>query len=245
VKKQTAWFESWFDSPYYHRLYKHRDEEEAENLLSALISEVPMVIGSTVLDVACGKGRHSVFLNKNGFDVTGFDLSEASIQHNLSFENDTLHFYVHDMRNPFRTNYFDYAINLFSSFGYFDNEHENHRAMKAILSALKKGGTFIFDYANGTFIRKQLFPSTTEEVDGTSYRITKRLEDHHVIKSIEFTSDSEIHCFEERLRLYSYTDLSELINACGGTIVKSFGDYRLQPFNDENSERILLVVRKN
>ena len=61
---EKEWFEEWFDSPYYHMLYKNRDSKEAENFLNNLISGLPMQPGSKVLDVACGKGRHSIFLNK-------------------------------------------------------------------------------------------------------------------------------------------------------------------------------------
>jgi SAM-dependent methyltransferase len=245
VEKQVDWFASWFDSPYYHRLYKHRDEEEAEKLLSSLIRTVPMKKGSKVLDVACGKGRHAVFLHKNGFDVTGFDLSEASIRHNKSFENDSLHFYVHDMRNQFRTNYFDYAVNLFSSFGYFESDHENRRAMQAIVDALKHGGILIFDYANSAFVRKQLVEEAVEKDDSITFKINKRIEGDHVIKAIQFRDAGQDYRYEERLRLYSLEALTSMIASCGATIKQCYGDYGLHPFQEAASERILLVAQKN
>lgn len=244
MEKQVDWFASWFDSPYYHRLYKHRDEQEAEDLLSSLIQTIPMKKGSKVLDVACGKGRHSMFLHKKGFDVTGFDLSEASIRHNCSLENDTLHFYVHDMRNQFRTNYFDYAVNLFSSFGYFEHEHENYRAMHAIIDALKKGGILIFDYTNSEFVRKNLVGETTESDGDVTFNISKRIEGDHVIKAIRFHDAGREYHYEERLRLYSLKSLTEMIEAAGASVKTCYGNYRLEPFQEAASERILLVAEK-
>ena len=115
--KHTEWFESWFDSPYYHVLYKNRDFSEAELFIDKLIQLIEPTKASRVLDLACGKGRHSIYLNKKGFDVTGIDLSEKSIACAKTAENETLHFYMHDMRKLFRTNYFDVVLNLFTSFG--------------------------------------------------------------------------------------------------------------------------------
>lgn len=203
-----------------------------------------MIKGSKVLDVACGKGRHSLFLHKNGFDVTGFDLSEASIRHNCSFENETLHFYVHDMRNQFRTNYFDYAFNLFSSFGYFDNDHENYRAMHAIIDALKQGGILIFDYANSEFVRNNLVEECTETDGDITFKINKRIEGDCVIKTIRFQDKGHKYCYEERLRLYTLKAITSMIEAAGASVKTCYGDYRLQPFSEENSERILLVAQK-
>jgi SAM-dependent methyltransferase len=97
-----SWFEDWFNTPYYHILYKDRDYKEAENFISNLTKELKLPTHSSIIDLACGKGRHSVFLNQLGFEVLGVDLSEESILHNKQFENSAspkLEFKVHDMRN--------------------------------------------------------------------------------------------------------------------------------------------------
>ena len=112
--KCNEWFEDWFDSPYYHLLYKNRDYSEAESFIDNLISFLKPEEGSRFLDLGCGKGRHSIYLNKKGFDVTGIDLSENSIAAAKEFENEQQNFYVHDMRKLFRTNYFDCVVNLFT-----------------------------------------------------------------------------------------------------------------------------------
>jgi 2-polyprenyl-3-methyl-5-hydroxy-6-metoxy-1,4-benzoquinol methylase len=116
---QQPWFKDWFNSPYYHQLYFNRDEQEAAAFIDKLIDYLKPLPGSTMLDVACGKGRHSIQLANNGFDVTGIDLSDDSINEALQSETAQLHFYRHDMRLPFWINYFNYAFNFFTSFGYF------------------------------------------------------------------------------------------------------------------------------
>ena len=117
---EKDWFESWFDSPYYHLLYSNRDEREADLFIKNLINYINPSTKSKILDLACGKGRHSKVLADLGFDVTGIDLSENSIVSAKKMENESLHFYTHDMRFPFRANYFDYTFNFFTSFGYFN-----------------------------------------------------------------------------------------------------------------------------
>ena len=105
--EDNPWFKDWFNSPYYHLLYFNRDEKEAANFIDKLINYLNPPKGSFMLDVACGKGRHSIHLEEKGFDVTGIDLSEDSIEEALRFQTDTLHFYRHDMRLPFWINYFE------------------------------------------------------------------------------------------------------------------------------------------
>ena len=133
---QDTWFKDWFNSPYYHKLYAHRDEMEAAGFIDKLIAHLQPAKGARMLDVACGKGRHSMQLAANGFDVTGIDLSKESIAYALQNESDHLHFYEHDMRLPFWINYFDVAFNFFTSFGYFNTQREHDNAIRTIATSL-------------------------------------------------------------------------------------------------------------
>ena len=71
IKKK--WFQSWFDTSYYHTLYKHRDDKEAQMFMKNLVRHLEIDSDQHILDLACGKGRHSIFLNQLGFNVTGVD----------------------------------------------------------------------------------------------------------------------------------------------------------------------------
>ncbi|MDR6131123.1 SAM-dependent methyltransferase [Chryseobacterium sp. SORGH_AS_1175] len=154
------WFESWFDTPYYHLLYSNRDYTEAESFITALTSELQLPPGSRIIDLACGKGRHSVFLNKLGYDVLGLDLSRQSIEHNKQFENQTLLFDVHDMRNPIEADPMDAVFNLFTSFGYFESERDDKKVFKSVYDVLKPGGFFVLDYLNESFVKNSLVPES-------------------------------------------------------------------------------------
>ena len=105
IQNQKDWFTSWFNTPYYHILYKNRNDDDAQLFMRNLTTFLKLDINSHILDLPCGKGRHSVFLNSLGFKVTGGDLAENSIKHAKHFENDRLHFEVYDMRKPFKNKY--------------------------------------------------------------------------------------------------------------------------------------------
>ena len=81
-----TWYEAWFDSPYYHILYKSRDGEEAKKLLNNLIKQLNLKSTMKVLDLCCGKGRHARYLNSIGFDVSGVDLSPQNIEYCKKFD---------------------------------------------------------------------------------------------------------------------------------------------------------------
>ncbi len=89
----NPWYKEWFNSPFYHKLYFERDDKEAEDFIDQLIRYLKPAAGSRILDVACGKGRHSKILASLGFDVTGIDISPASIAFARQFENDQLQFF--------------------------------------------------------------------------------------------------------------------------------------------------------
>lgn len=239
------WFETWFDSPYYHILYKERDETEAEIFLDKLISHIKLSQGSKILDVACGKGRHSLYLNKKGFDVTGYDLSEQSIKHNLKMENDTLHFYLHDMRELFRTNYFDLVLNLFSSFGYFDKAHDNFRCLQSHVAALKQGGLFIIDYFNTRKIIDAGDMTYEKIVDDISFHIEKKLTDERVIKEIKFTDNNINYTYEEYVALVGQAEFESYFKRLDLKLISTFGNYNLDKYDPSESDRMIFLTKKN
>lgn len=238
------WFETWFDSPYYHILYQHRDEKEAEFFLDNLISKLQVPLHSRVLDVGCGKGRHSIFLNKRGLDVTGFDLSAESIAYDKQFENDSLEFYRHDMRQVFRVNYFDLVLNLFSSFGYFDTIHDSIRCMQANSTALKKNGIIVLDYFNAEKVRSQGKQEHEIKLGGINFQIRKIIEGNKIKKEINFNDKGKSFHFEEQVWLFSERMFEEIFHKSGLEITAQYGNYNLDNFNIKDSDRLILVAKK-
>jgi len=242
--KGPSWFESWFDSPYYHLLYKDRNDKEAKDFLDLLLTRIHLSKPSRVLDLACGKGRHSIHLNQRGYDVTGVDLSEENINFCKQFEKEGLHFYRHDMRHLLRTNYFDAVFNLFTSFGYFEREHENELVIQATAKNLQTGGYFIIDYLNSHYAEKHLVASQTKEIEGIQFQIQKRIENEKIIKDIRFKDQDKDYHFQEEVRLLSPQDFLLFFARAGLSVLEIYGDYALDNFNIEQSRRLIFVTRK-
>jgi SAM-dependent methyltransferase len=248
MEKKRAWFAEWFDSPYYHILYQNHNEQEAKAFLDLLVQKLTpqypdLRPTSTVrvLDLACGKGRHSRYLASKGFDVTGVDLSENSIHFAQVFAQDNLNFYQHDMRKPFRINYFDYIFNIFTSFGYFDDDADNVRTLCSVATGLKPDGVFVLDYFNSTWVRQTIKPHYEQMAGGIHFDIHKRVKNGHIFKKIAFTTEGgQKRVFEEKVRLFSLADFENLFAQTPLKIVELFGSYQLEPFDEQTSNRLII-----
>lgn len=243
--KHTEWFESWFDSPYYHLLYKNRDFTEAELFIDNLIQLLQPANESRFLDLGCGKGRHSFYLNQKGFDVTGVDLSEESIRYAKQLENNKLHFYVHDMRKLFRTNYFDIIVNLFTSFGYFEHKRDDQSTFDSVCKGLKAEGIFVIDFMNSKKVISNLTSNETKIIEGIEFKISKKVENNSIIKQIEFTDKGKKYFFQERVKALMLPDFEKYIDANKLKIVHLRGNYNLEEFNEMSSDRLIIIAKKN
>ncbi|HEY1006357.1 MAG TPA: class I SAM-dependent methyltransferase [Sphingobacteriaceae bacterium] len=238
------WYENWFNSPYYHILYHQRNDEEAEFFLTNLLNHLQPDRSSKLLDIACGRGRHSIFLNKNGYDVTGIDLSLANIRYAKEFENDRLRFFLHDMRFLFYINYFDLALNLFTSFGYFETEKDHINALRSFRKSLKMDGLLVLDYFNTNKIVSNLTPEEVRHIDGIDFHINKKVFDGSIVKSIAFHHGKENYLFREEVRAFTQADFARMFEKSGLVIQEQFGDYSLSGFDEQTSERIIFICRK-
>jgi SAM-dependent methyltransferase len=246
VISRRAWYKEWFNTPFYHKLYFERDEKEAKEFIQKLIHFLEAKPGSRVLDAACGRGRHSIVLADMGFDVTGIDLSLNSINWAKQFEKDNLQFFVHDMRLPCWINYFDFAFNLFTSFGYFATRREHDDAIHSIAASLKPGGVFVIDYLNSHFAEERLVRDETKNISGTSYDIHRwddekffykriRIEDATLTTPMEFT---------EQVNKFSFGDFNDMLAYQGMQVMEVFGDYNLDPYDVKKTPRLIIVARK-
>lgn len=241
-EKMGAWYSSWFDTPYYHILYKDRGHEEANSFMKRLTTFLSLEKEDTILDLACGKGRHAISLSKMGFNVTGVDLSEASIAHAKQFETDNLRFKVHDMCIPFPAT-FNAVFNLFTSFGYFDTEEDNLRTIKAIKQELNEDGHAVIDFMNVKNVLANLVPSESKVVDHITFYIERYIEEGHIIKKISFKDAETSYTFKERVKALTLVDFKQYFEQAGLELVHIFGDYSLAPFHEETSERLILIFR--
>ena len=241
-KETNNWFASWFDTPYYHILYKDRDYEEAQLFMDNLTSYLNLPDEAKILDLACGKGRHSVYLNQLGYDVTGADLSQHSIDEAKKFTNDTLHFEVHDMREPFEQKY-DAIFNLFTSFGYFENEGDNIKTLKAICESLSEYGFGVIDFMNVKKVIENLVPKEVKTVDGIEFHIKRYVIDNYIYKEIDFEDKGESFHFVEKVKALTLQDFETMMEEAGIYLLETFGDYKLRKFFKNESERLIMIFK--
>jgi SAM-dependent methyltransferase len=241
-----AWYREWFNSPFYHKLYFDRDEMEAEAFIRKLILHLHPQPGCRMLDVACGKGRHSKTLASLGYSVTGIDISPDSIAYAKQFEHDNLAFFVHDMRLPCWVNYFDYAFNFFTSFGYFKTRREHDDAIRTIAGSLKPGGRFIIDYLNIHYAEAHLQPSENRQIGETHYAITRWDDEDHFYKKIIITDPSLTTPLEftEKVAKFSLGDFTDMLSYQGLQVQEVFGDYQFGPYHVRQAPRMIMVATK-
>ncbi|MBB4803248.1 SAM-dependent methyltransferase [Flavobacterium nitrogenifigens] len=236
------WYSSWFDTPYYHILYKDRNYREAQIFMDNLTHYLNLPEKAKVLDLACGKGRHSIYLNQLGFDVLGADLSENSILEASKNSNETLHFKVHDMREPFEEK-FDAIFNLFTSFGYFENDDDNLTTLKAIKESLSEYGFAVIDFMNVTNVIENLVPEEVKTVEDIDFHIKRYVEDGHIFKEIDFEDKGRKYHFTEKVKALTLKDFQDMMDEAGIFLLDIFGDYKLKKFHKTESERLIMIFK--
>lgn len=244
MDNSTNWFASWFDSPHYHTLYKNRDYKEAEFFLKNLTDYLKPKTTDKILDLACGAGRHSIFLNGLGYDVTGVDLSPNSIQTASESRNERLSFDVHDMREVYRENGFDFVLNMFTSFGYFESDEENVKMLKSVEKTLKTDGIFVLDFFNSTKVIRDLVKEESKEIEGVKFDLKRELKDGQIVKHINFRDRSRTFSFQEIVQAINLSDFQSLFSRTGLKIIATFGDYSLNEFDESNSDRLIIIAKK-
>ena len=240
------WYANWFNSHYYHILYNNRDEKEAEFFIDNLIKRLNLVTPSKLIDIACGKGRHATYFNTKGFDVTGVDLSQNSIEHAIrqSIKKKNLSFKVHDMRELYKANHFDVATNLFTSFGYFEDETDEQKAINSISQSLKANGLLIIDFMNVNKVVDNLVVKEQKIIQRITFNIKRKVEDHYIIKDIEILDSNKKYEFQEKVKALNLDRFTTFVNEAGLKIIDIFGNYSLDRFDTKKSNRLILICKK-
>jgi SAM-dependent methyltransferase len=248
----VAWYEDWFDSELYELVYASRDERDAERLADLIVRAAQPVPGTEILDVGTGRGRHARVFARRGFRVTGLDLSPRAVRTaRQRAETDGLAdrttFVTGDMREPHFHERFDGAVNLFSSFGYFEDEADHGRAIHAMAASLRPGGWLVQDLLNPPYLRAHLVPEDEREAGGVHVRQRRQLVERggrlRVEKEITLTPpEGEPHVYTESVRLLAPAALAALYAEAGLEIVGQYGDYDGGPLT-EASPRLILHAR--
>jgi SAM-dependent methyltransferase len=241
------WYDSWFSSSAYTLVYGHRDEDEAATVVDLIEQVVAPAPDASILDMACGRGRHARELARRGYRVTGVDLSADAVDEaraKAAAEGlDRVTFQQGDMREPVCKACFDGVVNLFTAFGYFEDDAENQRALAALSTALRPGGWLVQDYLNPPHVASTLVPMDTRTEDGVTVTQRRRIEGGRVYKEIELADDTatETHC--ESVRLYTRDDFARMYAAAGLDLQDTYGTYDGAP-HSPHTPRLILHARK-
>lgn len=240
------WFNSWFESPWYIRLYRHRTEEEAREAIDIVHHATGIAHGSRILDLCCGYGRHAMALAQDGFTVVGLDNSQYLIERARElYPHERVSYVVGDMRGPYPGAPFDVIVNFFTSFGYFDTHEENAGVFHTMFQALKPGGCMILDYLNAEVTRRTLVPETLSLVDGATVVQERRIEEPFVKKTITISNPcSHEQQFREQVWLYSAHELCAMAVDAGFVVDHLFGSYDATPFDSTSSPRCIVIAHR-
>ena len=233
---------NWFNSDYYHILYKNRDKKEAEFFINNLIKKLKIKKKSKILDLACGVGRHSFYLNKKGMNVIGIDNSENNIKKAKKLENKFLKFKKKEMTEDYGQE-FDFIFNLFTSFGYINEKH-NFKTFKSINNSLVNHGILVIDYLNVFKLKKELVEKETKKIGNIIFNIKRSFKDNFIVKKIKIKDNNEIFYFEERVMELTINDFQDYLKKFNFEILDVYGNYNLEKYH-KNSERLIMIIKKS
>ncbi len=242
-----AWFEDWFNTEEYLNVYKHRNEEDAKELVELILENIDIPRNSKVLDLACGPGRHSILFAQKGYKVSAVDLSKNLLK--VAFDSAVkssvnVNFIEADLRNLCIKPKFELVVNLFTSFGYFQDDKENYKLFGRAFYFLNDNGYFILDYFNKNFIEKNIIPRSEDYIGHHKIIQERKIEGNRVIKKITILNNNTERHFMESVRMYSKDELMNEIEKRGFKVQKIFGGIRGRTFDLETSPRIIIIARK-
>lgn len=243
----TEWFETWFNTDEYLNVYRHRNESEAAKHISFIIQNTKFEPPASVLDLACGAGRHSIIFSKKGFDVTAVDLSERLLCEAKKLADEEgidIEFIKSDLRDLNLDREFTLVINLFTSFGYFKDDEENFKIFDIAFKHLRDNGRFVIDFLNKNYIEKNLREYSEDSFLNKKIIQRRAITGDRVIKNIEILSDGKTSKFYESVRMFSYEELIYALNDRGLFVDRIYGDFGGSKFDPEKSERIIIFAVK-
>jgi SAM-dependent methyltransferase len=201
--------------------------EEVDNLVSLCRPKA----GASVLDLCCGPGRHSLELARRGFSVTGVDRTKRYLEEarrKAKKEGLGVEFIQKDMRKFLRPKAFDMALNLFTSFGFFEDQKEDELVAKNVFRSLKNGGVFVVDIMGKEIIARIFQERDWHRVNGGIMLLVK---------------GGRVEEFSFSLRPYSAAELVRLLTDCGFSRTEVYGSLAGTPY-DHQAKRLVVVAHK-
>jgi SAM-dependent methyltransferase len=249
IQKKQVWYENknlW--KTFAPILFSPKRLGDAVGEVNRIIKLSGIRKGAKVLDLCCGNGRHSLELARRGFKVIGVDLTEeylANARRKARAQGLNIKFVRDDMRRFCQLDYFDAVINMYTSFGYFDNPEDDRRVLSNTYYSLHKGGTLLIDVVGKEILARIFKPRQWQEDNGRIFLQERKIaRDWSWINNrwiiIENGKKYEI---EFGHRIYSAAELTALLKDCGFKSVKIYGDLAGSDY-DHNAKRMIAVAKK-
>jgi len=244
---KNEWFKDWFASKFYLEVYSHRNDLDAEKLLKLIRKNIELTENATILDVACGNGRHSNYFAELGYNIVGFDLSNNLLkiaQKNKLKNNSKTNYFCADVRAIPLKSTFDLVLNLFTSFGYFYSDEENFSFINFLSNHVNKNGYFVFDYLNPSFVKNNLVKSSERLVKDITISERRKIKNNRVEKEILISDSKIMHRFYESVQLYSFNEIINAFKKNGFNAVNTFGNYSEEKYDENLSERMVIIFKR-
>jgi SAM-dependent methyltransferase len=256
AKKQTQdvpWYseEAGFFGPGYLKEYGNNlTAERTKSEVDFLEKVLKLRRDANILDCPCGHGRHLIELARRGYHVTGQDLNSFFLQEAKKGAEDagvSVRWVQGDMREiPFEKE-FDVALNLFTAFGYLENDEEDQKALSQMGKALKPGGSFVLDVINRDNVIRNYREKEWQELSDGSVVITEKQFDHatgrNFDRRVRIWNDGRREEFSLFVRMYTVAELVSMFRKAVLTLKEMYGNYNAEPLTFD-SRRYILIAEK-
>jgi|AP95_1055475.scaffolds.fasta_scaffold87820_1 SAM-dependent methyltransferase len=244
------WYTSFFGQDYLE-VYGHLFAREASEAEAQFVRRtLELKPGEKVLDLCCGQGRHAVPLAREGLAMTGLDMTESYLELAKSAAHEAgvrLNLVRGDMRELRFEQEFDAVINMFTAFGYFDDEADDQRVLDGAARALKAGGRILLDLLNRDWVAANYVRSERRTgPDGTVFIENRKFDSESGRNHIEFTiidPDGAERTTGHHIRLYVATEISRMLAGAGLAVQRMYGGYDGEPLSVD-SRRMIVVATK-
>jgi SAM-dependent methyltransferase len=241
--EDEAFWETWAPFMFSKERWQGTPEEVAN-----LISLLKIDPGASVLDLCCGPGRHSLEFARRGFSVTGVDRTKKYLEDarkSADKEGLKVDFVQKDMREFRKPRTFDLAVNLLTSFGFFEDQRDDEKVAKNVLASLKDGGAFVIEMMGKEILARIFRERDWQEVEGAIM-----LEERKVSKDWNWMENrwillkgGQTQEFRFSLRPYSAAELTRLLTECGFAQTEVYGNLAGAPY-DHQAKRLVVVAQK-
>jgi len=251
AKRRGKWYVDFFRAGFYHDWAPAERFERAERETDLIVEALGLPAGAAILDLCCGEGRHTVALARRGYRMTGLDLSALHLRLARRAAKEAgvaVRWHRADMRDIPWSGEFDAVINLFTAFGYFDDDEEDFRVLDAVSRALRPAGRLLLDTMNRDWLMRNYEPRGWQErEDGTLDLEDRRFDarsGRNRVRVISIRPDGRRAEHHIDLRLYTLKELSDMLSRAGLKVLRTWGGFDGREYGLHGRRMIVMAEKE-